>query len=406
MTIGSIKIIFLMQSIDFLADMFRFENISEDITQKLKNESKKTIRQATDITGEVYDNFLKEQQTISIKMELQSPEIVLPINFKTKKGPSLVFWPGNLTVIDGLTEKLQLEQESSKSCVSEQKREIYDSYNIRLEKMELEYCKEFRMAKSDLFDKGLHSAIQIELEEMIEDQSQKIEDEVNDEYEEKFALQKRKQLKKEKAEIYIDKRNLFYHSMFRDFSIGVKIELLKNIFVQLECSDARKKITAELSSLKLEANPEIVNELMKLTQMFVLNEEEQNRMAKKRNLGDAIKMDYLEVLLKGSPDLYFVIACRTKMFFYKNIKQDDKPSITIDFEDMPDLAFNKAMSQLIIKRTDVKENLTIKFSKVEDYDKWVTSLKPIKKTLAIKRMKFEEEEKIRKKKLKMRQGII
>lgn len=397
------KVIFIKQAIDFLTDMFRFENISSDITQRLKDQSKKTIRNAADITGEVYENFLKEQKTISIKMQLQSPEIVLPINTVENKGPSLVFWPGNLTVIDGVTERL-LKEENGEIVEKKGKRELYDSYNIRLEKMELEYCREFRMAKGDLFDKSLNNVISIEASEIKNEFSEHKDQ--NDVYHEDFSKIKRLENKLKKAEYYITSRTNMFDSMFKDFSIGVKIELLKNIFVQLECSDARKKITAELSSLKLEANPEIINELMKLTQMFVLNEEEQTRLAIKRNMNDAIKMEHLEVELKGSPSLNFVIATRTKLFFYEDIKVDNRPIETIDFEDLPELIFDREKMRLVIKKENNKNHRIVKFAKVEDFNKWEMVLLPIKKKLAVKRMKFEEEEKIRIKKLKLRQGIL
>ena len=395
------KVIFIKQAIDFLADMFRFENISSDITQKLKDQSKKTIRNAADITGEVYENFLKEQKTISIKMQLQSPEIVLPINTVENKGPSLVFWPGNLTVIDGVTERL-LKEENGEVVEKKGKRELYDSYNIRLEKMELEYCREFRMAKGDLFDKGLNNVISIESQEIQKEFGE--HEGHDDEYHEDFSKIKRMQNKLKKAEHYLTSRTNMFDSMFKDFSIGVKIELLKNIFVQLECSDARKKITAELSSLKLEANPEIINELMKLTQMFVLNEEEQNRLAIKRNMSDSIKMEHLEVEFKGSPNLNFVIATRTKLFFYEDIKMDNRPVETVDFENLPELVFDREQMRLVIKKEGIKNHRIVKFAKEEDFNKWEMVLLPIKKKLAVKRMKFEEEEKIRLKKLKMRQG--
>jgi hypothetical protein len=402
MKVGSLKVIFLMQAIDFLVDMFRFENISDDITQKLKDESKKRIRNAADITGEVYDNFLKEQKTVSIKMHLESPEIVMPINTSTNKGPSLVFWPGNLTVIDGVTERL-LKEERGEKVEKKGKRELYDSFQIRLEKMELEYCREFRMAKGDLFDKGLNQAIQDQAQVM--KQEYESNEHHEDEFHEDFSKMKRILIKIKKAEHYLENRQKMFYSMFEDFSIGVKIELLKNIFVQLECSDARKKITAKLSSLKLEANPEIINELMKLTQIFVKNEEEQNRAAIKRNMGDAIKMEYLEVETKGSPNLNFVLATRTKMFFYQDIKKDLKPLNTIFFEDLPDLAFDREKRCLVIKQ-EKKDNYKIKFRNLEDFNKWEAALSPVKKKLAVKRMKYEEEEKIRKKKLKMRQGWL
>ena len=401
MDVGSVKVIFIKQAIDFLADMFRFENISSDITQQLKDQSKKTIRNAADITGEVYDSFLKEQKTISIRMHLQSPEIVLPINTVTNKGPSLVFWPGNLTVIDGVTKRL-LKKEKGIKVEKTGKRELYDSYNIKLDKMELEYCREFRMAKGDLFNKGLNNAISSEVSSIGEHYGD--HEQNHDEFDENFSKKKRELNKLKKAEFYIHRRKGMFDSMFKDFSIGVKIELLKNIFVQLECSDAREKITAELSSLKLEANPEIINELMKLTQMFVLNEEQQNRLIIKRNMNDAIKMEHLEVEIKGSPSLNFVIATRIKLFLYEDIKQDDRPLETINFEDLPDLVFDKEGLRLVVKQEKIKDHRVIKFAKLEDFNKWELALSPIKKKLAIKRIKYEEEEKIRMKKLKLRQG--
>lgn len=400
MEVGSVKVIFLMQAIDFLVDMFRFENISDDITQRLKDEGKKRIRNAADIGGEVYDNFLKEQKTVSIKMHLQSPEIVMPINTSTNKGPSLVFWPGNLTVIDGVTEAL-LKEERGEKVTKAGKRELYDSFRIRLDNMELEYCREFRMAKGDLFDKGLKAAVAQEVGNMGKELEKHSED---DEFHEDFSKKKRLQIRYKKVGQYLESREKLYYSMFKDFSIGVKIELLKNIFVQLECSDARKKITAKLSSLKLEANPEIINEAMKLTQIFAKNEEEQNRAAIKRNMGDAIKMEYLEVESGGSPNLHFVLATRTKLFFYGNIKKDLKPLDTVFFEDLPDLAFDRDSLRLVIKQENTKNPYKIKFRNLEDFQKWEMALSPVKKKLAVKKMKFEEEEKIRRKKLKMRQG--
>jgi hypothetical protein len=266
--------------------------------------------------------------------------------------------------------------------------------------MELEYCREFRMAKGDLFDKGLNNSLSKEASVIEADFK---EHENDDQYDEDFSKKKRMLNKLKKVKYYIEQRTKMFYSMFRDFSIGVKIEILKNIFVQLECSDARKKITANLSSLKLEANPEIINEAMKLTQMFVLNEEEQCREELKRNMGDSIKMDHLEVETRGSPNLNFVIATRTKIFFYKNIKEVDRPIETIFFENLPDLVFDKEKLRLVIKREGIKDHIIIKFTKIDNFNKWERILSPIKKKLAVKRMKYEEEEKIRLKKLKLRQ---
>lgn len=401
MHVGSVKIIFVKQAIDFLTDMFRFDNISSEITEKLKDESKKTIRQATDITGEAYESFLKEQKSVSIKMKVQSPEIVLPLNFKTFKGPCLVFWPGNLTVIDGLTEKINLQNKNDKAFIEKLKRNLYDSFSITLEDMELEYSREFRLAKADLFDKGLKQVME---------NSYNLEDgklnEHDDEFDEKFAEQKRNQKQMKRVKKYLTKRNELYHSMFKDFSISVKIELLKNIFVQLECSDARKKITAELSKLKLKANPEIINELIHLLEMFEMNDEEKNKTEKKRIIGDAIQKDYFEVKKDGAVSLYLIITTRTHLYFFANFKDEDIPTFKISFDDMPNLAFDKSKKELNISRQNDKQPFIVKFSRTKDFQKWENTLDPIKKKIAVKKMKFEEDLKIRARKKTLRKEEV
>lgn len=404
MEMGSIKIIFVKQAIDFLSEMFRFENIDDEISEKIKTESRQKLKRAQDISGKAYQDFLKDEKLILLSISIRSPEIVMPLDFRIKGSSALVFWPGNLYITDGITEDKRLEKEIEKTS-------IYDRFHIKLANMELEYCQDFRIAKTDLHDKRMS----VTVEKVSQEQAntiQQLKDEIlkqsqhddEDEYCENQNLIRRYNKAQNRRINFLKKRKKLYHSMFREFTIKIQIELLKNFFVLQGVSDPRKKINAELTQLKLEVNSKIVNELIGIGEAFVVEEEVATRLEKQRNIENAVLREYVDLSYKNDRKFYFVLVTRTKMLFFKNIKEDDSPLKTIRFDDMPKITCLTTEQAIKIEGEKPGETVKLHFRDQKKYRMWEKSMRPIQKKITIKEINMGRDEELRKRRQRMKLG--
>ena len=200
---GSINFVYNADMVDAIVDIFKFEDVDEDLTEKFKEESKKRIREAKDIGENAIRNFLDEQPTMLIEIEMQTPQIILPLNtHDLQDSPCWIFYPGNLKVLGDTYSKNKDDPN-------------YDIYSIELKDIQFVYC--------DTIKTVLNSQMTIE------------------------------QLRTTTL------AEFFY--IFKDFSINIDIKILKAIFVNFNCIDSRFKINAKLNKLKLNLTFELLQNL-------------------------------------------------------------------------------------------------------------------------------------------------
>ena len=406
MEMGSIKIIFVKQAIDFLQEMFRFENIDDEISEKIKSQSRQKIKRAQDMSGKAYQDFLKDEKRILLKISIRSPEIVMPLDFRKKQTSALVFWPGNLHITDGATEDLQLGKELEKVT-------IYDRFHIKLANMELEYCRDFRTAKTDLHDKRLSLTVEkvsadqeLKISKLKQEMLRQNEAEDEDEFCENQNLIRRYEKAQKRRMDFLQKRSRLYHSMFREFTIKIQIELLKNFFILQGASDPRKKIKAELTQLKLEVNSKIVNELIGIGEAFAVEEGESLKLEKQRNIENAVLREYVDLSYKNERKYYFVLVTRTKMLFFKNIREDESPLKTVHFDDMPKIKCIGTEQAIEIDGLKNSEKVVLHFRDGKKYGLWEKSMRPIQKKITIREINMGREEELRKRRERMKLGTF
>ena len=200
---GSINLIYNANMVDTVIDIFNFENVDSEFTDKIKEEGKKRIREAKDIGQNSFKQFLDSQPKMLIEVNMSTPQIILPLD-KTDmiNSPCWIFYPGNLNVI-GDTYTRRKDDPN------------YDIYSIRLEDIQFVYC--------DTIKSILANQMSI----------QEIRTSTLPEF------------------LYI----------FKNFTINIDILILKSLFVNLNCIDARFKVRAKLNALKVSLNTDLLAKL-------------------------------------------------------------------------------------------------------------------------------------------------
>ena len=73
-SMGSIHFIYNPQLVKAITDIFKFE-VSNEATEKIKQQTKKKIREAKDIGEAVIKNFVAEQPKLKIQIGIKTPQI-------------------------------------------------------------------------------------------------------------------------------------------------------------------------------------------------------------------------------------------------------------------------------------------------------------------------------------------
>ena len=313
--LGSINFVYNKHMIDCLTDIFKFDQVNQDLTDRIKSKAKKQIRQAQDIGENVMKTFLKEQPKMLITIKMKTPHIIIPVDFDNNKStPCWIFHPGNLEVKgDTFTE-------------SENEKKMYDLYSISLENIKMVYCQNIQI----ILDRNFHSSKMIE-----------------------------EGFKKD-----------FFH-IFKNFNINIDIQTLKKLFVDLNCIDARIKVNARLNKLELNFTPEILKDLKEITNLLIVKDLNYKLKEKKEILTNSQQSGYLNIKFDNFLSIYYCSLYKDVFYIYDDPKNEDSAKKAISIENYK---FNFLNGSHIIEVFQNDKNiLKIEFEDSKSYEIWKNS---------------------------------
>lgn len=129
---GSLKYVHNRKSVEHIKQMFKLDQLNEEINDILKKDTELGLKMAQKLTKESYDK-LKAQQ-FKLEVHINSPEVVIGLRNSRR---ALVFLPGQLTVNNFL----------GKEDPNRLRR-----YNINLQKTSLMFSRNKRFVHSDWLD--------------------------------------------------------------------------------------------------------------------------------------------------------------------------------------------------------------------------------------------------------------
>lgn len=309
LNMGSINYIHNKHMLKTVTDIFKFDAVNQDFTETLKQTTKMKMRQAKDIGETAITRFMEDQPKMLFIISMKTPQIILPVNLDSNpKSPCWIFYPGNLS-IKGDTSSIKKE-------------DMYDQYSISLTDIKFVYCYNIQtvLAKTTTIE------------------------------------QKRNQ------------DNIDFYYIFRGFNINVDILMLKKIYVDLNCIDARVKVLANLNELALNFTVDILNELKQITTILLVQEKNAQKAEKKRIISGAQRTGYINVKQKDKLILYFCVLNDDMFYLYENPLTDDKPKKIISFRDIPELTFLNAINAIEIKYNN--ESAVLEFETDQSYNNW------------------------------------
>lgn len=104
--------------------------------------------------------------------------------------------------------------------------------------------------------------------------------------------------------------------LFENFNIKVDTKVMKNVFVSLNLDESRTVVDAELNSLKINLNREIVGSLKRITNVFIdesisyLEEEKRNILSK------ASRSGFIYVALQEKKNIFYAVLFNNYLYLY------------------------------------------------------------------------------------------
>ena len=104
--------------------------------------------------------------------------------------------------------------------------------------------------------------------------------------------------------------DFFY--IFRNFNINIDIGMLKKLYVDMNCIDARMKVNTELNALELNFTLQVLNDLKQITNVLLVEESNYKIRGKKphRTGTMTIKFVIMPVCMVPVIECCFKILCR------------------------------------------------------------------------------------------------
>lgn len=125
----------------FIEEIYKFfkpPKIHLDTVGAIMNAAEATVEGLTAQTRLGLEYALEEHKTINVKLDLQAPLIILPLEPNNWKSPVAILDAGHISVVSKLVEKSKIEEFKAKSSYSEKDWKqlnslMYDTFNLHLQ---------------------------------------------------------------------------------------------------------------------------------------------------------------------------------------------------------------------------------------------------------------------------------
>lgn len=141
MLLGKLKSMTIFYNPHFIEEVIKFftpPKVHLDTIGALMNAAEATMEGLTSQTRIGLQYALEEHKTINVKLDLQAPLIILPLDPNSWKSPVAILDAGHISVISNLVEKSKIEEIKSKERYTSDdwnqlKNLMYDQFNLHLE---------------------------------------------------------------------------------------------------------------------------------------------------------------------------------------------------------------------------------------------------------------------------------
>lgn len=171
--LGKLKSMTIFYNPRFIEEVIKFfkpPKIHLDTVGAIMNAAEATVEGFTSQTRMGLQYALEEHKTINVKLDLQAPLIILPLEPHNWKSPVAILDAGHISVISNLVEKAKIEELKSKTSYSEADWDnlntlMYDKFNLHLQDaqflvgsnikdtMEQLHLEDTKQRKSSILDK-------------------------------------------------------------------------------------------------------------------------------------------------------------------------------------------------------------------------------------------------------------
>lgn len=136
--LNSMNIYYNPHFIEQVYQFFRPPKIHLDTVGAIMNAAEATVEGITSQTRIGLQYALEEHKTINVKLDLQAPLIIVPLDPKTWKSPVAILDAGHISVVSDLVDKLTLQEIKDKNTYSADDWDrlntlMYDRFNLHLQ---------------------------------------------------------------------------------------------------------------------------------------------------------------------------------------------------------------------------------------------------------------------------------
>ena len=124
--------------------------------------------------------------------------------------------------------------------------------------------------------------------------------------------------------------------------------MLKKLFVEMDCVDARMKVKADLNRLSLNFTPQILKELKDITNLFINEDISQKRKEKKEILGRSEQQGFIDVSRQNNLFAFYMCLHGEELLLYEDPKDERPPKYKLSLKEVQ-IDFLPQRGQILVK---------------------------------------------------------